>query len=403
MLNIAKEVLGVNNEESKITAGNESEIIAAAFEAAEAEKEFVLTVAGFEMYDRAVEVLDRAAKHDADAIVKGFESEAHEYDKTVVAVASVLGIDQDTVYAIESEGGDKSFLQKMKDGIVNFIKKVIEAIKNFFASVWKWVRKLAGKTTSSKLEKLVKELEEGKKTKLDGKLEEDDAKKIAEAMPALYKANGKIDGSATVNAYKAYGDVMSIIDKLKASELFKDIKDEAKLKATIEKELNELKAKFKNAENVKEGCIAYLSDVALIKEVNDGKISLKETKPECKDCKNVEPIKFEELKKLAEVIKANEKTAESVLKDGEKKVKELESEADKAIKEVEKDENKDAINNIKDSVKIVSGILFFGIKAAKNAYVDLALEKYVNASVKLYKGEEGSKEEKKEEKNEEKK
>jgi len=392
MVDFARDVLGVNKQSNIANGkGDETEVIAVAFEAAEAEKDFVITMAGFEMYDRAVEVLDKAAKHDADAIVKGFESEAHEYDRTVVAVASILGIDQDTVYAIESEGGDKSFLQKMKDSIVNFIKKIIDAIKNFFMSVYKWIRKLAGKTTSKKLGDLVKKLEEEKRTKLDGEFNVDTAEAIAKRMPAVYKANGKLDGAIVNDTYKVYGEVLGVIKELKPSDLFKDIKDAEGLKKAIDDVLNKVNGKFKNADKVAENCIAYINDVALIKEENENGISLKEIKPECEDCENVEPIKFDELKKLAEIVKNNEKLAESVLKNGEKKVKELESEADKAIKEIENDNNKDAINNIKNTVKLISGILFFGAKAAKNAHIDLALEKYVNESVKLYKSEENSK------------
>ncbi len=392
MVDFARDVLGVNKQSNIANGrGDETEVIAAAFEAAEAEKDFVITMAGFEMYDRAVEVLDKAAKHDADAIVKGFESEAHEYDRTVVAVASILGIDQDTVYAIESEGGDKSFLQKMKEGLVNFIKKIIDAIKNFFMSVYKWIRKLAGKTTSKKLEDLVKKLEEEKRIKLDGEFNDDTAEAIAKRMPAVYKANGKLDGSIIVDTYGSYGIIMKAVESLKPSEFFKDVKDEEKLNKTIEMILNILKTGFNNADKVAENCIAYINDVALIKEENENGISLKEIKPECEDCKSVEPIKFDELKKLVDIVKNNEKFAENVLKDGEKKIKELESEADKAIKEIENDNNKDTVNNIKNAVKIISGMLFFGVKAAKNAHIDLALEKYVNESVKLYKSEENSK------------
>lgn len=449
MMNLREDLVGSKNvKEEKVVT--DIDLVAAAEELAEATIAFTEAETNMTVLTNAYEALVYAEELKAERIAKGYEDADSSVDDemlTVVAVGKTLGLGNEDIDAVTT-GYEES-------KVSNFIKNIWEGIKKIAAKIWKalndvinamvnFVAGLFGKgmTTSEKIQKIVSDLEEGKKTeKSADKLEKEVAQDINKRLQSVLFTDNALTAKTIVKNLERRQTIEESAPAneatLKAVELVKNfsasVNDPEKLKE-INKELVDAEVKAQSdLEKLqgKAGLDKVLSKYIevkknakyLISEINDGyvnitevltdedkdgminfsKVSTLKLTAQDSDLKNdVKVLSIDEMKTLQKAFEEQEKIAQDVINEAKKMLegsKKLISETDKmfdnAVKEIDKIEDKDVKVEVQKTLKagldlyrnVTSKIYpkqLKGIVATAKGVVDSKVVDYVKASASVY-------------------
>jgi len=443
MLDIKKDLIP---EENMGGAGYEDiDLVVAAEEVAQAEIGLFKEETKLGLMTQAYESLETISDKLNEAVSKGYE-EANvpaglgAEDIAILSTGMTLGIEESDINVLTSGFEEKTdgFLKKLWEGIKAAIKKVWDFIVNLAGKIKDFVLGLFGKgqTTSEKLKGIVKSLEEGKKTKLDGKFDDKVKESIASTNGGVIVVKNKVDAKSIEEVLKLDEDVLKAnkesvkIGKKFISDMKDQIKDIEKLtiddigrlfgkfRSDLEKieikvnvDSPELKTGYNYAtvgisskgvqmigihvETDKEddGDTSYTTKFHSIllgpKEKNITEVS-----------KSIKPLSINDIEDLSKKYEGLEKRLSKELSDDESKTKELlkinediVKVFDKAIEKAEKKDKKDlSLDALKDLAKaykeITGTFLNKTTTATLSTIKDIAASngvvKYAQESAKLY-------------------